>query len=122
MASSGPTSRLLPTRSFVRPRRWSTKAKKDRIGEMTDKGISPEEARTALMAVVLQMLHTLEDVHDYDPRGDVFYLHTRDALGKRHETEIRGELVGKVVAAARALRATEKLKRPSEVLRALRKL
>ena len=82
---------------------------------MTEYGITPDEARSALTAIVLQTGHVLESVEGYDSRRDRFSVVARSADGKLADLTVYGETVAKTVRISRILRGSDKpLMRPSE--------
>lgn len=105
---------------LTQARRWSAGKKRSKAPAMTEHSITPEEAREALLAIVLQLGHSIERVYDYDPRGDKFRVVCRNADGKLIDCTVYGETVAKVVFAARAMTGNVRLVRPSELARAVR--
>jgi hypothetical protein len=84
-------------------RRWSTLLRRKKAALMTENGITPEEARTAVNAIVLQTGHTVERVSGYEPKSDTFTVCVRDSDKKLSDMVIYGETVARTVKAARKL-------------------
>jgi predicted kinase len=84
---------------------------------MTENAITPDEAREAVGAIVIQTGHVMERLHDYCPKKDRFIIEARNTEGKLIQITVYGETVARVVAMARNLAGTlgKPLLRPSEV-------
>lgn len=84
---------------------------------MTENAVTPEEARTALTAILLQTGNKVVRVLDYNPNIDKFKVEAINAAsGRVMECTVMGETVAKTVAATRLLIGTSKaLIRPSEL-------
>jgi hypothetical protein len=105
---------------LTHPRRWAVQSKRNKLAPMTEDGITPDEARSAVHAIVMQTGCTLERVHEYDPRSDRFQVVARREVdNKLMDVEIPGETVARVVRAGRLMagRGLKALKRPSELRR-----
>ena len=97
----------------VQPRRWVKFSK--RVKAFVREKISPEEARTAVAAILVGNGLRLEQVREYDERKDEFVLLVRLADGKMDDAYMTGEAVAQTVIAARAMAGMRGgLKRPSE--------
>jgi hypothetical protein len=83
---------------------------------MTEHSVTPDEARTALTAILLQTGHKVVRVLDYNPNSDRFKVEAVSAdTGKAIECTVYGETVAKTVHAVRAMIGTHKaLIRPSD--------
>lgn len=96
----------------VQPRRWARLVRESRV--LTERRIKPDEARTALLALLAQLGWRLDLIREYDARLDRFVLLIRDALGKQMDAYVPGEKLAQVVDVARML-VGGRLVRPSEV-------
>lgn len=99
---------------FTGQRRWSVIAKKQKLAAMTEHAITPDEARTALLAIVLQAGRVFERMSGYDFSTDRFSVVCRNQDGKLEDVTVFGETVAKVVFALRTMVGAKQLKRPSE--------
>jgi hypothetical protein len=104
---------------LTQARRWSVQEQRRGAAPMTENAITPEEARTALEAVVMQLGRSIvpdnvrgrpmQPAVNYDPRSDRFtVLARRTSDGVLEELTVYGETVAKTVMAARMLRGTVK--------------
>ena len=75
----------------VQPRRWSKLCKRSKA--LTERKIKPDEARTATMAVLVQLGVRLDQVREFDAKCDEFRLLVRDADGVQKDCRIAAELV-----------------------------
>jgi hypothetical protein len=98
------------------PRRWASVFLKHRP-DMTELYVTPDEARTALIAALSEVGVRLDKVLEYDPRTDRFTcLCIRYSDGKRVDCELPGETVAKIVRVARTMWKMPKgLVRPSDI-------
>lgn len=99
---------------LTQARRWAAQSKRKQLAKMTEHVITPDEAREALTAIVLQTGHVLERLYEYNPRTDRFHAVARSADGKLIDVTVPGETVAKTVAVARSLAGQKQLIRPSE--------
>ncbi len=100
---------------FTQARRWAV-LEKYQGRSVGEHAIKPDEARTALLAILAQLGLTLEEITEYDPRGERFHCEARDQDGALHYVLVRDERVGQVVLAARLMSGSHKpLLRPSEL-------
>jgi hypothetical protein len=107
---------------YTQGRRWSVSERRRGAGPMTEHGVTPDEARSAMAAIVLQTGHQLERVEGYEPRSDRFTVAARSADGRLVELTVYGETVAKTVHVSRVLRgANTPLRRPSEMRAASRR-
>lgn len=92
---------------------------------MTENGITPDEAREALIVILQQVGVITDRVLDYCPRRDRFLVEGRrceyDAAGnltgsKLEQCTVYGETVAKVVKKARELAKTSMLLHRSDLL------
>jgi hypothetical protein len=111
---------------FTPQRRWAAQQKRKRVALMTENGITPDEAREALTAIMLQAGVVVEKILDYCPLRDRFIVEGRRdwfydadgnlAGGKLVQCTVYGETVAKTVKKARDLAGTlgKPLIRPSD--------
>ncbi len=93
-------------------RRWAADWTKRKKPFMTEHGVSPNEAGTALVACLLSLGLLLSEVQEYDYRKDKFrVLAYRQADGKLLDCDIPGETVARTVVAARVLGGVKILQR-----------
>lgn len=88
---------------FTQSRRWAVQHAKHRRGQITERNITPEEARVALHACVLECGFVFEELLEYCPRRDKFQVEARNQDGKLFHLTVPGGVVETVVIAARAL-------------------
>lgn len=104
---------------LTQARRWAVQEQRRGAAPMTEHSITPEEARTGLEAIVMQMGcqmmpdnvdgKPMQPMVNYDPRTDQFkVLARRTEDGKKVELTVYGETVAKTVRAARMIRGTIK--------------
>ena len=113
---------------FNNARRWSRGQRRDASGKVTSLGVTPEESRIALLAIVQQMGARVYSVEEYDALKDLWTVNVSiwnetEEKEKYKEIQIRGELVVETVRAMRLLAgvpAGAKLMRPSEIRAAKR--
>jgi hypothetical protein len=89
---------------LTQARRWHTGEQRRKAPAMTENGVLPDEARSAMLAIVLQTGHVLERVEGYDYQTDRFTIAARDHEGKLKELTVYGETVARVVKVARTLK------------------
>lgn len=100
----------------VQPRRWVMYCKRSKA--LSERKIKPDEARTALLAILVQLGFRLDLVREYDQRRDIFALLARNADGVQKDVVVAADLVADLVTTSRALAGMpEGLMRPSEVQR-----
>jgi len=98
----------------VQPRRWSMLCKKSKALKQRD--IRPDEARTAVLAILTGVGMRLDLIREYDERLDEFAMLVRDSDGVQDDCWITGEAVAQAVVAARMMAGTPRgLVRPSEL-------
>lgn len=98
----------------IQPRRWSTLCRRSKA--LVDRGVKPEEARSAIGGILSQLGMRLDLVREYDPRKDEFTLLCRDADGKQKDVWVHADLVARVVTTARiACGMPRGLLRPSDL-------
>ena len=109
---------------FTQPRRWSALWRRLGLGQISEYSISPEEARTALLGLLLELGYEMHEnrgnTESYNPKKDEFAIKAWDPHGHCYEDiYIPGEVVAKVVMAMRHVGGTfgKQLLRPSEIKR-----
>lgn len=109
---------------FVQPRRWAVDHIRRRCGQIAEQAITPQEARTALLATMLQAGFKLKRLISYDQNKDLFITKGEDPnTGREHDVNVPGAVVAKVVLEMRRQGGTfdKSLLRPSEIGKLLRK-
>lgn len=111
---------------FTQPRRMAALHKHMRRGQISEFDITPDEARTALYAILAESGFIYEEMLEhYDPRRDEFRIEGRNPNDQKlYECWVPGENVGRVVRAMRQLAGTgsKRLMRPSEIKQLIEKV
>lgn len=88
---------------FTQQRRWAVNHKKHKRGQITERDVTPEEARIGLLSAILQCGFIFEELLEYCPRRDAFTVEARDQDGKLFQLTVPGGVVERIVIAARCL-------------------
>lgn len=97
----------------VQPRRWAVACKRSKA--LAERKITADEARTAIIAVLVSSGMRLDLIREYDAARDEFVLLVRKANGTQTDCWIPAETVADTVLVARVMSGMfDRMWRPSD--------